>query len=135
MITSGISSVNIWCTWQENKRKKAEICENILFNILSVPEEQIFQINKARKQNSFWDWFKNFRKTGKMGKQPENLDMNLNFTMSEVNESMMNPSAYGGSIIGGEDNLNNNKIGENKKGKVIKKGKLNKGRNLIVNVI
>lgn len=108
------------------KRKKAEFCENILFNLLSLPEEQIKQINKARQKNLFWDWFKNFRQTGKIGLDTGDLDMNLNFTMTEVNDSIMHPHMYGGSIMG-DDHLKVQKIetSATKTKKVVKKGKSN----------
>ncbi|CAI2364870.1 unnamed protein product [Moneuplotes crassus] len=106
----------------KKKKKKAETCENILLNILSVPEEQIIQINQARKKYSFWDWFKNFKKTGKLTEDHKNdLDMNLNFTMTEVHESMMSPSMYTGSIIHGDDHLNSEILQSQDKSK--KKGK------------
>ena len=40
------------------KEKRAKTWENILFTLLNITEEQINQINKARKKNSFWDFFK-----------------------------------------------------------------------------
>lgn len=106
------------------KRKKAQFCENILFNLLSLPEEQIKQINKARQKNLFWDWFKNFSQTGKIGLDIGDLDMNLNFTMTEVNESIMHPHMYGGSIMG-DDHLKQTKIqtSASKTKKAVKKGK------------
>lgn len=65
------------------KPKKAEQCEKLIFTMLNITEEQIAQINKARKKSKIWDWFKNMRGTNRDFNM-ETLDMNLNFTMTEV---------------------------------------------------
>ena len=63
--------------------------------------------------------------------------MNLNFTMTEVNESMMNPSAFGGSIIGGEDHLQHEQINHGRVKKRISKQKPKEGNFsiLVINII
>lgn len=102
----------------KKKLKKAKTCEDILFTLLNISEEQITLINKARKRHSFWDLFKNFGKTGQFGM--DTLDMNLNFTMTDMGDSsMIQPNLYGGNLMG-EDQFNKN-IETQKKKKIKKK--------------
>ena len=112
----------------KKKGKKAQTCENILFQLLMIPDEQIKLINKARKNHSFWDWFKTFSQTGKIGLEKQELDMNLNFTMTEVNESILSPNMYEGEgFIEGKESLKKQMIKnvDSKKKKVVKKSKVN----------
>ena len=126
------------------KEKKAKTWENILFTLLNIPDDQIKQINKARKKNSFWEFFRNFRylllnylcfnlnRGGpKAGLDMGELDMNLNFSMTDVGENYGNMSNLGfptdalyGYKVDKEEKKINNEL-TSKTRKKVKKGKKN----------
>ena len=110
------------------KPKKAETCEALLYTLLNITDEQKTMINRARKKSNFWTWVKNMRNQNNKNIDMADLDMNLNFTMTDIgNSSYMTgmDAFYGGGILesvntlSGDLEMTNSKV--KKKSKKVKK--------------